>query len=162
MDHKQILQDCINGRTALVGTEMQSLLKRLEELEERSKRITALTDEEVKAFIDDQVAQLRDAERYRVIRKYPHIVWEEPEFFPPEKIDEAIDWYRKEHPGETGMYWQPTTTPGGTLTLSPFELKQPSDKHCQICDDTGDVHALDGNYIGRCYCPSAEAIYGKP
>ena len=43
------------------------------------------------------------------------------------------------------------------LAASPAQPVQPP-KRCPNCDDTGDVHSIDGEWRGVCHCPAGQAI----
>jgi len=40
--------------------------------------------------------------------------------------------------------------------LANAEIGRP--KRCPNCDDTGDVHSIDGEWRGTCECPAGQAI----
>jgi hypothetical protein len=38
--------------------------------------------------------------------------------------------------------------------------KQGEEKRCKNCDDTGDVHSIDGEWRGICHCPAGDSMRG--
>ena len=41
---------------------------------------------------------------------------------------------------------------------SQAQAKRENAGRCQYCDDTGDVHSIDGEWRGVCVCPAGKAI----
>ena len=41
---------------------------------------------------------------------------------------------------------------------SQARAKRENAGRCQYCDDTGDVHSIDGEWRGVCVCPAGKAI----
>ncbi|QDF18708.1 hypothetical protein SEA_PUPPER_222 [Gordonia phage Pupper] len=46
------------------------------------------------------------------------------------------------------------TLPPGVAIVAP--------ERCPRCDDTGDVHRMDGEWLGECHCPAGQEIKGRP
>ena len=41
---------------------------------------------------------------------------------------------------------------------SQANAKRENDGRCPYCDDTGDVHSIDGEWRGVCVCPAGKTI----
>lgn len=37
-----------------------------------------------------------------------------------------------------------------------------ADDRCTGCDDTGDMHRADGEWMGYCSCPAGKALRNRP
>lgn len=61
---------------------------------------------------------------------------------------ERVDWYPLRMAREV-VAADRSTIDQGASTVEP--------KRCPYCDDTGDVHGLDGEWRGRCTCPIGRA-----
>jgi len=44
------------------------------------------------------------------------------------------------------------------LEASPQAPQAAQPNRCPYCDDTGDVHSIDGEWRGTCHCPAGQAI----
>jgi hypothetical protein len=55
------------------------------------------------------------------------------------------------------VYTVPTEVACELLRLH-MELQAAQPNRCPNCDDTGDVHSIDGEWRGTCHCPAGQAI----
>lgn len=39
--------------------------------------------------------------------------------------------------------------------------RRPITERCTTCDGTGDVHRIDGEWLGYCFCPAGVELEGK-
>ena len=72
-----------------------------------------------------------------------------------EALDELVEYAE-----EAGFGWSLDNARAALAALRSMPAEPV--KRCPYCDDTGDVHSIDGEWRGTCNCPAGQATPSAP